>query len=261
MELTLPDYTDASTATRFEELLVEHGFLSTGLVADADDIVGAIQEVAHKVVESVGGFTRRKEAEIEVKEDGIKVPGAVKGVVGSVKKGTGAAADMTGRVGEVVGEKVGAAGGWVGAKLGVDSREGAVKEVVDAGSVLTGGIGEAGRGVAGAVGDAVETGVRKDLGEEPAEVVGDLRGVTGDVGSVAKDLWTGTSVVWQAGVAAGGVGAEEGKEVGREVAREKIRGEAGSEAINESEESQENAGGVELKVDETISKPRTRELV
>lgn len=63
---------------------------------------------------------------------------------------------------------------------------------------MTGVVGEAGAGI-----------VENEKGTEAREVFDKSREATGNVGSVVKDVLTGTSVVWQAGVAGTGAGKQD----------------------------------------------------
>lgn len=139
IELTLPEFTDASTATRFEELLVQHDFLATGLVADADDLVSSIQSVAASIVDTIGGYAKNRIKTREPVEpsEASHYSSTTHSVVNSVASGTGKTADVTGKAADAVEGAGKKAGNYVGGKVGAGD---GTKEVVQAVETL-GGIG------------------------------------------------------------------------------------------------------------------------
>ncbi|KAF8542936.1 hypothetical protein BDD12DRAFT_875631 [Trichophaea hybrida] len=58
--LTLPADVSSAVALKFEEILVAHGFLSTGLVADADDVAGTLQDSAARTTEKLQNYTSQR---------------------------------------------------------------------------------------------------------------------------------------------------------------------------------------------------------
>jgi hypothetical protein len=103
-------------ALKFEEVLVEHGYLTTGLAADADAIAGALRDTAAGVAEKVKGYAQgRVEAREEVEpEEETEFSGTTKKVAAGAVTGTGKAAEVTGKVGAAIGNAAESVGEWVG---------------------------------------------------------------------------------------------------------------------------------------------------
>ncbi|KAI5801154.1 hypothetical protein EDC01DRAFT_780880 [Geopyxis carbonaria] len=211
LEVVLPPtvddtrHADNAAALALEEMLVEHGFLNTGLVADADDAARALQEGAAKVAGRVGGYVdwrvgRSMGVEKEYGE-------GTKRRVHAAVDGSQKAAEATGRATEAVAGVAEGAGEWVGAKVGGGgggerSLPGeALKQGVEATGVLAGGVAGAVGKVGGSVGEGASRVAEAEKGPEAKELVDGGREVAGNVGKVGVDLVTGTSVVWHAGEA------------------------------------------------------------
>ena len=214
--LAQPADVEGAVADRFEQLLVEHGFLTTGLVADADDAVGWIQSAAAKVVDVVGGYAKHRVESREAVEPGEELhpSDTTKKVVAGARDGTGAVADATGTVAGAISNLTKKAGVWVGERVGVGET---TREAVKAADELGTGVAEASKEATGTVGDSVATVVDHEKGTEAREVVDEGRETVGNVGQVGKDVAVGTSVVWQAAVA--GAGVADPKAEGTEVAK------------------------------------------
>lgn len=198
--LTLPADVEPAVADRFEGLLVEHGFLTTGLVADADDAVGWIQSAAARVVDAVGGYAKHRvesREQVELGEE-LHPSDTAKKVSAGVRDGTGAAADATGTVVGAISNFTKKAGEWVGERVSFGET---AREAVEAGDALGTGITEASKGATGAVGDSMATVVEHEKGTEAKKVVDEGRETMGNVGQVGMDVAVGTSVPWQAAVA------------------------------------------------------------
>ncbi|TGZ84516.1 hypothetical protein EX30DRAFT_360563 [Ascodesmis nigricans] len=206
VELTLPAFLDPSSSLRFEQLLVTYNFLTTGLAADADDVVSSLQSAAASVVDAVGGYARgrvQRRERVEAAEE-VRYSDVTHDVVDAVAERSGGAKKATERAAGAVEGAGRKAGGWVGENVGAGE---GVRGVVEAVETL-GGVGEAVRAVAGTVGEAGAAVVENEKGAEARGVFDGVRKTTGNVAGVVGDVMAGTSVVWQAGVAATGVGKE-----------------------------------------------------
>ncbi|KAI5816385.1 hypothetical protein BZA77DRAFT_312785 [Pyronema omphalodes] len=206
-----PDVSDEdNNALKFEKVLVEYGFLTTGLVADADDIAGALKDSAVRTAEAIKSYAtdrvdRREEVEpYEETHYGERT----KKIVDSTVKGTGKAAEVTGKIGEAVTSGAESVGKWAGSMM-PEKEEGGEKGIVRetaseaaTGAVVVGdGIAQSVGTVTGAIGDATSKIAEHEKGPEAKEMVEKGREIVGNVGDVAYDVTVGTSVVWHAGEA------------------------------------------------------------
>jgi len=219
-----PATPDAEAATAFEALLVEHGFLTAGLVADADDMSRAVKEAAAKAAANVRRYTnKRTEGDPVSPEDAHHFSNVTKKVVSGTTEGTGKAAETTGMVTDAMGNAVIGAGEYVGEKVGgigasevapkEEVREEsiptqAVKQGMEATKVAFGGVADGSAHVTHTIGDSYSRIAEHEQGPEAKELVEESRTATGNVGSIAADVITGTSTVWHAGEA--GVGLAKG---------------------------------------------------
>jgi hypothetical protein len=212
IELTLPHNVDPGLALRLEEILVEHGFLSTGLAADADDVAGALRDAALRTAERVGGYAKQRvenREEVEPWEE-AHFSDRTKGAMAATVEGTGKAAEVTGKVGRAVEGAAESVGKWIGGimpKQKEGTEEGVVrggfKSATEGATVLGGGVAESVKTVSKAVGEGNSAVVAHERGPEAREMVDEARKVTGNVGSVALDVVADTSVVKVAIEAAG----------------------------------------------------------
>lgn len=120
-----------NNALKFEKVLVEHGFLTTGLVADADDIAGALKDSAMRTAEAIKSYATdrvdRRE-EVEPYEE-THYGGRTKTVVDSTVQGTGKVAEVTGKIGEAVTSGAESVGKWAGSMM-PEKEQGGEKGIV-----------------------------------------------------------------------------------------------------------------------------------
>ena len=235
IEITIPpgEENDA-LALKLEEVLVENGYLMTGLEADVEDVAGALRDTATGVVETVKGYAQgrvERREEVEPKEE-REFSDTTKKVVSGTVEGTGKTAEVTRKVGRAISGAAESVGEWVGGMMhekkgGEDgivrkSAEGAAEGVTvvaegvtdrlvrstseQVQAVLT--VNSVTR-VSSAVGKGTSTVVEHKHGQEAKELVDQGREATRNVGAVAVDVVTGPSVVWNAGEA--GIAAARGK--------------------------------------------------
>lgn len=123
VEITLPQSADDETtevskaATEFEGVLVGYGFLTAGLLADADDMAWAVKKAAGRAAEKVRAKT---DARVEGGEGdgGTRFSERTHRVVGGVVEGSEKLAEVSGRISSAVSGATFEAGKWVGGKLG-----------------------------------------------------------------------------------------------------------------------------------------------
>ncbi|KAF8247018.1 hypothetical protein K440DRAFT_601574 [Wilcoxina mikolae CBS 423.85] len=207
--LTFPAYVSSSAALKFEELLVAHGFLSTGLVADADDVAGALRDSAARTAEKLQNYTSQRLETRECVEpwEEKEYSERAKKVMGGTVEGTGKAAEITGRVSGAVSGAAEKVGEWIGGmmpgKKEGGKEDGVVKEAakgaVEGVGIVGAGIAESALKVAGTVGESASRIAEHEHGPEAKKMVDGGREVMANVGKVVYDVTTGTSVVWHAG--------------------------------------------------------------
>jgi hypothetical protein len=148
--ITFPTTVSSSTALKFEKILLAHGFLSTGLVADADDIAGAMRDSATKTVEKLQSYTSRRVQTRERAEpwEEKEYSERAKKVMSGTVDGTDKAAEVTGRVGRAVSSAAESIGEWVGGIMPgkKEGQEGGVAKEAVKGAVE--GMGVVGAGAA-----------------------------------------------------------------------------------------------------------------
>lgn len=125
VEITLPQSADDETtevskaATEFEGVLVGYGFLTAGLLADAEDMTWAVKEAAGR---AAGKVSAKTDARVESGEGdgdgGTRFSERTHRVVGGAVEGSGKLAEVSGRISSAVSGATFEAGKWVGGQLG-----------------------------------------------------------------------------------------------------------------------------------------------
>lgn len=209
LEVTLPAtaddaaHADSGAALALEELLAAHGFLATGLVADADDTARSVHEGAARVAGRVGAYVDwRVGRSMGVDTD---VDERTKQRMQTAVHASQSAADATGRATAGVARAAEGAGEWVGHKVPQTGdaslpRE-AARQGAQATEVLAAGVAGAAGEVGGSMADGASRVADAEKGPQAKALVDDVRHVACNVGSAAADLVTGTSVAWHAGEA------------------------------------------------------------
>jgi hypothetical protein len=212
IELTLPNNVDPALALRLEEILVEHGFLSTGLAADADDVAGTLRDAAARTAARIGGYAKQRvenREEVEPEEAAL-FSDRMKGAMEATVEGTGKATEVTGKLGRAVESAAESIGKWIGGMMPKQENgaeegvvKGSFKGAAEGATVLGGGVAESVKTVSNAVGEGASAVVAHEHGPEAKEMVDEARTVAGNVGSVAMDVVADTSVAKVAIEAAG----------------------------------------------------------
>lgn len=114
-----PGAENDALALRLEELLVQYGYLTTGLEADADDVAGALRDSATGVAERVKGYAQERVEQREQVEPGeeTKVSETTGKVAKGMVAGTAKAAEVTGMVGRAISGAAESVGEWVGGMM------------------------------------------------------------------------------------------------------------------------------------------------
>ncbi|RPA99036.1 hypothetical protein L873DRAFT_1684980 [Choiromyces venosus 120613-1] len=226
IELSIPP--DSPHLLRFEEILVEHGFLEKGLVADADEVATAVRSAAATGAEKISGATQER----LVNRDGVepdeetRFSEVTRKTVHGGAEVTGKIASVARRVDEAASGAAFEAGEWVGEKVGgvmpasTTATPGttekslpreAVSQGIDAVGVAAGGVGEGASHITSTLATSTSKIAEHEHGAEAKDLIDTSCQTAGNIGQVAVDATVGTSAAWhvgEAGVAAARSGAK-----------------------------------------------------
>ncbi|KAK6338766.1 hypothetical protein TWF696_009577 [Orbilia brochopaga] len=227
IEVTFPQSVPEEDALNFEKIMVYNGFLKTGIVAEADDLSKKIAETASNVASYLSRKTDDRNEKAPPAEKDHEFSDITKNVLGGAEDGTEKLAEGAAGVGKAISSAVYNAGAWIGEKTGIKggaddlaspalpssdepqqekslARE-TLDQTLEGGAIVGKEMGHGIKMVGSEIGESASKVAEHDYGSDAKKLVDSTRQTGANIGSTAKDLVIGTSVVINAATA--GVGA------------------------------------------------------